>query len=138
MCQRRHATGSALDSEPKTTAKMPILSFRWLKTACLGGNAIYAPFAAVTLADIWPNDGIHFHAILMYPKKPRLKGKLSRHIKQNRACYLGQHGKLAKIHVRRVKQLQGRMVNYLFKHIKRRTFSLDDVLILPRSIGELP
>jgi hypothetical protein len=88
------------------------------------------------LADIWPNLGIHFHAILGIAKKTRVKCKLSRHIKRHQSVYLGRDGKLAKIHVRRVRRLEGRVVDYLFKHIKRRTFTLDDVLILPRSAGE--
>jgi hypothetical protein len=50
--------------------------------------------------------------------------------------YLGQHGKLTNIHVRRVKQLRDGIVDYLFKHIKRRSFSLDQVLILPQSVSE--
>jgi hypothetical protein len=65
-----------------------------------------------------------------------LEGKLRKHIMRHQSQYLGQHGKLAKIHVRRVKQLDGGVADYLFKHIKRRTFTLDDVLILPQSLSE--
>ena len=89
------------------------------------------------LADIQPNMGIHFHAILVIPRKSRLKCGLIRHIKQHQSLYLGRDGKLTKIHVRRVRQLEDRIVDYSFKHVKRGTFSLDDVLILPRSVGEL-
>jgi hypothetical protein len=79
---------------------------------------------------------VRHQTLTMIPRKSRLKGKLGRHIRRNRSRYLGQHGKLAKIHVRCVKQLDGRVTDYLFKHIKRRTFTLDDVLILPQSLSE--
>ena len=92
--------------------------------------------STATLADIRPNMGIHFHAILAIPRKSRLKCGLIRHIKQHQTVYLGRDGKLARIHVRRVRQLEDRIVDYLFKHVKRGTFSLDDVLILPRSVDE--
>jgi hypothetical protein len=74
---------------------------------------------------------MHFHAILTIPGKSRLKTRLKKHIKENEPKYLGHHGQLIDIHARRVTQLEGGVVDYLFKHIKRDTFSLDDVLILP-------
>ena len=92
--------------------------------------------STATLADIALNDGIHFHAILATPRKSRVKRGLRRHIKRHQAVYLGSHGKLSRIHVRRVSQLENRIVDYLFKHIKRNSFSLDDVLVLPKSVRE--
>jgi hypothetical protein len=92
---------------------------------------------ATSLADITPNTGVHMHAILVIPKVSRLEQPLRRHIRRHPELYLGAHGKLRKIHVRRVKQLEDRVIDYTFKHVKRRTFSFDDVLILPRAADEL-
>jgi hypothetical protein len=51
--------------------------------------------------------------------------------------YRGNQGKITKIDVRPVQDLDGRLMDYTFKHIKRRSFSLDDILVLPRSHSEL-
>jgi hypothetical protein len=97
-------------------------------------SPVFKRHSRATLAEISPNSGYHFHAIFAIPKQSRLKTGLKKHIEQNKSKYLGYQGKLAKIHVKRVKQLEGGIVDYLFKHIKRRTFTLDDVLILPESV----
>ena len=86
--------------------------------------------STATLSEILPNLGHHFHALFVIPKKSRLKTGLKRHVEQNQSRYLGYQRKLAKIHVKRVRQLEGGIVDYLFKHVKRRTFTFDDVLIL--------
>jgi hypothetical protein len=89
------------------------------------------------LSDIRPNDGVHFHIFLAIPQVSRLKEDLATHIQQNEMRYRGNQGKIMKIDVRPVANLDGRLVDYTFKHIKRRSFSLDDILILPRSQSEL-
>ena len=89
------------------------------------------------LSDILPNDGLHFHVFLTIPQVSRLKDDLITHIRQNKKRYLGNQGKIMKIDVRPVEDLDGGLVDYTFKHIKRRSFSLDDILILPRSHSEL-
>jgi hypothetical protein len=94
-------------------------------------SPVFKHHSTSTVVELSRNQGVHFHAILTIPRKSRLKTRLRKHIKKNEPKYLGYHGKLIGIHVRRVKQLEGRVVDYLFKHIKRDTFTLDDVLILP-------
>jgi hypothetical protein len=89
------------------------------------------------LSDARPNDGVHFHAFIAIPQVSRLKEDLIAHIQQNEMRYRGNQGKIMKIDVRPVANLDGRLVDYTFKHIKRRSFSLDDILILPRSQSEL-
>ena len=93
--------------------------------------------AIATVADISANLGLHFHALLLMPRKSRLKTGLRKHIRTNRACYFGNSGLLRQIHARRVRHVEGRVVDYVFKHVKRQTYSLDDVLIMPRSRSEL-
>jgi hypothetical protein len=99
-------------------------------------SPVFKRQSTATLAEISPNSGYHFHALFAIPRMSRLKTGLKKHVEQNQSKYLGYQGKVAKIHVKRVRQLQGRVVDYLFKHIKRRTFTLDDVLILPGSATE--
>lgn len=89
------------------------------------------------LRDVRPNDGIHFHALISVPVVSRLDCDLDVHVRENYQRYLGHHGDVAKIDIRPINDLGNRLVDYTFKHIKRRTFSLDDVLILPKSRGEL-
>jgi hypothetical protein len=89
-----------------------------------------------TLADVLQNNGIHFHGVMFVPKRSRIKGKLKRHVKENRRIYAPPDGPFTTIDVRRVREPEGRLMDYLLKHIKRRTFSLDDILILPRSTTE--
>jgi hypothetical protein len=86
-----------------------------------------------------PNTGTHFHAVLGIPKVSRLKGSdLVDHIRQNKARYLGNHGKINGIHAQQIEYSRKKgLADYAFKHIKRRSFSLDDVLILPKSQSEL-
>ena len=89
------------------------------------------------LSDIRPNDGVHFHVFVAIPQVSRLKDDLITHIRQSKKRYLGNQGKITKIDVRPVSDLDGRLVDYTFKHIKRRLFFLDDILVLPRSHSEL-
>jgi hypothetical protein len=90
-----------------------------------------------SLGDIRPNDGLHVHALLAIPKVSRLQEDLVEHIRRNRKRYRGNQEKIKNIDVRPVVDLDGRLVDYTFKHLKRGTFSLDDILILPRSKSEL-
>jgi hypothetical protein len=89
------------------------------------------------LADILPNNGLHVHALVTIPHKSRLQEDLVEHIQENEMRYRGNQGKIMKIDVRSVIDLNGALIDYTFKHIKRRTFSLDDILILPKSRSEL-
>ena len=89
-----------------------------------------------SLADIRPNNGLHVHALVTIPHKSRLQENLVEHIQQNEKRYRGNHGKITRIDVRPAVDY-GRLVDYTFKHIKRRTFTLDEILILPKSRSEL-
>jgi hypothetical protein len=94
-------------------------------------SPVFKHHGTATVVELSRNLGMHFHAILTIPGKSRLKTGLKKHIKENEPKYLGHHGKLIDIHARRVKHQKQKIVDYLFKHIKRDTFTLDDVLILP-------
>ena len=90
-----------------------------------------------SLSDVRPNDGVHFHAFIAIPQVSRLQEDLVKHIQRNKMRFLGNQGKIVNIDVRPIVDPDGRLVDYTFKHIKRRSFSLDDILILPKSQSEL-
>jgi hypothetical protein len=90
------------------------------------------------LADVVPNDGMHFHFILAVPPVNRLIIPLDTHIQQNMHIYRGKHGKISKFDLRQFsKTRDGRVADYLLKHVKRDTYTTDDILILPASRTEL-
>ena len=80
---------------------------------------------------------MHFHAFIAIPQVSRLRVDLVKHIRRNKTRFLGTQGKIMNIDVRPVADPDGRLVDYAFKHIKRKSFSLDDILILPKSQSEL-
>jgi hypothetical protein len=90
-----------------------------------------------SLSDVLPNGGVHFHVFIAIPQASRLQVDLVKHIRRNKMRFLGNQGKIMNIDVRPVADPDGRLVDYTFKHIKRKSFSLDDILILPKSQSEL-
>jgi hypothetical protein len=89
------------------------------------------------LADIRPNDGLHFHAFIRLPVRSRLRCGLDAHVREHEGRYVGSQRIISKIDIRPITDLKGSLVDYTFKTIKRRTGSLDDLLILPKSRSEM-
>jgi hypothetical protein len=89
------------------------------------------------LDDIVPNSGLHVHCIVTIPPGSRLKESLDDHINAHEPRYVGSHGKIQSLHVERIRELKGRLIDYTFKHIKRHTFTTDDILIYPKASSEL-
>jgi hypothetical protein len=88
------------------------------------------------LTDVVINDGIHYHGLVMATRSaPRLKEPLDVHINQNLETYLV--GSLIDIDVRPISSRVGYVTEYCMKTLKRRRFSDDAILILPRSTTEL-
>ena len=84
------------------------------------------------------NGGLHFHALILMPQRSRLKQSLQYHLAEYDDMYTGSGKLIQTIDVRPVVDSHRRVVDYLFKTIKRGRLSYDDgVLILPRSKGEL-
>jgi hypothetical protein len=53
------------------------------------------------------------------------------------AVYLGKHGKISKFDLQPFPRIRGqRNADYLFKHLKRSTYTTDDILILPAGAKE--
>ena len=91
------------------------------------------------LRDVAVNDGLHYHAALLLPRSSRLRTGLVRHVEKNESLYLGNHGKLRRIHVARVRaEDAGRVADYLLKTVKRESVMSDAMLLLPRAVSELP
>lgn len=83
------------------------------------------------------NGGLHFHALILIPDRSRLREPLQDHF-QTCAHLYGIDGTISKIDVRPVMDGYERVVDYVFKTIKRGRVSYDEgVLILPRARDEL-
>lgn len=84
------------------------------------------------------NGGWHFHALILVPTCSRLKQSLPDHFEIFNDLYTG-YGKLIQaIDIRPVVETPERVLDYVFKTVKRGKISYDDgVLILPRTRGEL-
>jgi hypothetical protein len=82
------------------------------------------------------NDGIHFHGIMVAAKSTRLKEPLHLHFLRKRKLYV--RGKIYRIHVEPITSQAAFVTDYGGKAIKRRRFSNDHVLVLPKTVAELP
>ncbi len=84
------------------------------------------------------NDGLHLHAVVLVPRQSRLGTGLKKHVRENERLYLGNHGKLRRVDVQRLKPgTEAKVVDYSAKTWRRGRMSMDDVLVLPRSASEL-
>jgi hypothetical protein len=87
--------------------------------------------------DVTINNGIHWHGLaLVNPLTPKLNITLDLHIKVNPTKYL--LGSIQKIDATPITHRPRHVTRYGMKGLERKQFSIDDVLIFPRSIRELP
>lgn len=102
------------------------------------------------LAQVKINDGLHFHGLLLMPPFSRLPIPVDEHFRQQQALYVGdrrrrelmpknssERSPLKRIDVRPVDGDVALVVDYVVKSLKRGRFSIDDVLILPRTTEEV-
>lgn len=83
------------------------------------------------------NGGLHFHALILIPERSRLREPLQDHFQACPHLY-GMGETISRIDVRPVTDGYERVVDYVFKTIKRRWIAYDEgVLILPRTRDEL-
>jgi hypothetical protein len=81
------------------------------------------------------NGGLHFHGLLLVPPTCRLKESVDQHIRGSRDLYLWG---LADLHVRPVTHGCERVVDYVFKAVRRGRISYDEgTLLLPRINREM-
>jgi hypothetical protein len=89
------------------------------------------------LNDVTINDGVHFHGIIVIPQNSRLKAPLDEHLREKKRMYL-RRTKISRIHVQQIVSDELFVTDYAGKAVKRGRFSDDEILILPRTIKELP
>ncbi len=85
-------------------------------------------------ADLAPNEGMHYHFLLGEPPISRLKIPLDQHIVEKQNLYVGNRGLVRIVDLRPVTDVGKNLADYTFKHIKRGTYNLDDILILPATV----
>lgn len=92
-----------------------------------------------SLSAVSVNDGLHVHALLLFPWPCRLgkKPRLVAHLRERRRTYLGNHGKLRHVHVKPIKETPERVTDYITKGLCQPLPYEEAVLILPRSKTEL-
>ena len=81
--------------------------------------------------------GLHHHAVLLVPVNTRLDHGVDVEVAENKAVYLGRHGKLRHIDVQPIGKPEGDVVGYALKQVARNPTSVDDVLVLPKAPSEL-
>jgi hypothetical protein len=81
-----------------------------------------------TIADVSINDGLHMGGIVLGNKWGRVRNGLEKHFQEEEDKYVT--GKIREINIERITHNLDDVVDYTFKGPKRRTVSLDDVLVL--------
>ena len=93
------------------------------------------------LRDVSINNGLHMHGI-MVAQPPigsgttRLRERLDHHFMRNIHLYLND--RLLHLHIEPITHRPGYATRYAMKALKLPAFDFDQVLILPRSLRELP
>jgi len=88
------------------------------------------------IRDVSTNDGLHMDGVVVANCWARIPETLDVHFEENLGTYLTR--KLRHIDVRRITHSAEYVTEYALKSLKRRTFSEDDILVLPRTLSELP
>ena len=88
------------------------------------------------VGEVSVNDGIHMHGVMVVPKQTRLKERLDLHLLRKQKLYV--RGKIYRIYAEPITSRAAFVTDYGGKAIKRRRFSTDHVLVLPRTVAELP
>jgi hypothetical protein len=86
--------------------------------------------------DVSVNDGIHVHGVVITPQHSRLKEPLHLHCARKSKLYV--RGKIIRIQVDPIRSDAAFVADYAGKALKKRRFSNNDVLILPKTVKELP
>jgi hypothetical protein len=90
----------------------------------------------VRLRDVTINDGLHWHGLMVVnPLAPKLQTRLDLHIRQNLGEYLV--GSIRTIDVTSITYTPEYITGCGLKSLKNR-FSMDEIVIFPRVVSELP
>ena len=97
--------------------------------------------AKAILAEVKINDGLHLNEIMLMRIDTRLRVTLSMHFDpkgQYYQEYVHDGHPLRRIHVEPVRKTPNVMADYTLKSLKWRIPDLDNVLIFPKTLSELP
>jgi hypothetical protein len=86
------------------------------------------------LRHVLPNDGLHVHGLVAAKRLGRIREPLDQHFRDDMDEYL--IGKIDEIDVVPITDNPSYATQYGAKGLKRRTFSSDDILILPKTLDE--
>jgi hypothetical protein len=89
-----------------------------------------------SLVDASTNNGLHMHGIILANRWCRLAEPLDHHFQEKRNTYVA--GKIRSIDVVQIKNRPQYTTDYAGKGLKRPCFNTDHILILPRTLSELP
>src|SRR5262249_2387875 len=90
----------------------------------------------VGLRDVTINNGLHWHGLaLINPLAPKFCEPLDVHVKQNLGKYLC--GSIREISIKPITHRPEYVTGYGMKSLKSR-FSMDEIVIFPRTVSELP
>ena len=90
----------------------------------------------VPVQDVSTNNGLHMHGVLVAHRWGRLTNPLDLHFQQKRATYVTK--KIRSIDVVSIEKRPKYTTEYAGKGLKRPCFNTDHVLVLPRTLSELP
>jgi hypothetical protein len=88
------------------------------------------------LRDVVINNGLHVHGILVASRLGRISEPLDEHFSKNLEKYLT--GNFRHIDVEQITHAAAYVTEYGMKGLKRPMFSPDQILVLPRTLRELP
>jgi hypothetical protein len=115
--------------------------FRYLpKGIFVPDRPVYKPRKSA-LRDVSVNDGLHMHGIMVARRRigcvtPRMRESLDHHFIRNMHRYLND--RLIRIDIEPITHRPKYVTGYAMKALKRSSFDFDQVLILPRTLSELP
>ncbi|MEX0827459.1 MAG: hypothetical protein WD005_00740 [Haliea sp.] len=83
------------------------------------------------------NDGLHMHAICLIPPQSRLTDGLQRHVEEKQGLYVRDQRVIRRIGAIPITSRPKYVTKYAFKSLQRGRFGTDNIIILPRAMGEL-
>jgi len=86
--------------------------------------------------DVALNDGLHYGGIALIPPVSRCRKDLKELFANDLSKYVV--GSLNRVHVEPVTHTEDYVTDYVMKTLKRGRLSRDDILVLPRTVSELP
>jgi predicted nucleic acid-binding protein len=89
-----------------------------------------------SIQDVSINNGLHYGGIALTPPVSRFRSTLDAHFDQDQDKYVND--KLARIDVKPITRNAAYVMDYAAKSFKRGRVSDEDIIILPKTISELP